>query len=270
MSALDSRWDWYECTFDGADDGRVAPALALALGGRIARGRGRNGYAFCEVVERGDDALVQVYGHSARLGEVHVSVSSESCDDVVPLLRRLYPEHRVSRADSSVDFGADFDLLDARVLAFANDRGLTHRLITNSDGGATRYVGSDRSEVMMRLYKKSEQLRALHPEKSSDIPDGIVRFELQVRPSKRRFKEILGRAAPDDVWGFSEWSGDLAQMILSIESERVPTHFRRPSDWARAVHYLGVQYGPMAQKRAELVGVDQAARELLIALGLRS
>lgn len=268
MSAVGSRWDWYEATFDGVDDDRVAPALALALGGRISRGKSRNGYAVCEVIERGDDALVQVYGHSARLGEVHVSVTSESCDEVVPLLRRLYPEHRVSRADSAVDFTADFDELDARVLAFATDRGLTHRLITNSDGGATRYVGSDRSEVMMRLYKKSEQLRALHPEKSSEIPDGIVRFELQVRPNKRQYKEILGRVTPDDAWGFSQWSGDLAELILSIESDRVSTHFRRPSDWTRALHFLGVQYGPMVQKRAEVVGFDQAARELLGALGL--
>lgn len=267
--AVGSKFDWYEATFDlPGDDDRVAGALALALGGELVRGRGRNGYAVCWHVERDEEVLAQVYGRSARLGEVHVTITSTSCVEVVPLLRRLYPEHRVSRADSAVDFEADFDALDERVFEFARLRSLSHRMITGSDGGATRYVGSPSSEVRMRVYKKTEQLRALHPERAESVPDGIVRIELQVRPGKRPVKEALSTASPDDVWGFSQWSADLAELVLSIDAERVSTHFRRPSDWSRAMHFFGRQYAPMVAKRIEQVGADRAVSELLEALGV--
>ncbi len=268
MSGLGSRIDWYEPTMDDADDGRVAAALALATGSQLSRGKARNGYGVAHNVERAGEQLATVYGRSARLGEVHVAVSGESCDEVVPILRRLYPAHRVSRADAAVDFAADFDVLDAQLLAFATDRGLSHRLITSSDGGATRYVGAPSSEVRMRLYKKSEQLMALHPERAGDVPAGIVRAEVQVRPGKRASKERLGRSSADDVWGFAQWAAELAQLVLSITAERVSTHFRRPSDYARALHFVGIQYGPTFQRRAGEVGADVALSELREALGL--
>lgn len=269
MSRLQSKWDWYEATMDDLQDELVAPTLAAVLpGATLSRAKGRSGYAVGWAVERDSVVLAHVYERSARLGEVHVSTTSESCAEVVPVLRRLYPEHRVSRADSAVDFEADFDALDELVTAFAKQRGLSHRLFTNSDGGATRYVGSPSSEVQMRLYKKTEQLRSLHPEAAVSVPDGIVRFELVVRPGKREMKDVLGRVEPDDAWGFSQWSTDLAASILTISAERVSTHFRRPTDWSRALFYFGRQYGPMVQQRALEVGAAQVRAEILAALGV--
>lgn len=265
---LGCRFDWYEITADGLDDGRVAPALSLALGARITQGKGRNGYAVCEVVERDDSVLAEVYGHSARAGEVHIKTSGDACDEVVPLLRRLYPTHRVSRADSSVDFAADFDSLDSLALAFAMQRGLSHRLITDSAGGATRYLGAPSSELRVRVYKKSEQLLSLHPESASTIPAGIIRAELQGRPGKRQVKELVSVMTADDLWGLGQWSQLFAAEILGFEAERVPTHFRRPSDWSRALHFLNRQYGPMMTRRIADVGLERARNEVLDALGL--
>ncbi len=73
---------------------------------------------------------------------------------------------------------------------------------------------------------------------------------------------------PDDLWGLGGWSAEVAASLLGFEAPRLPTHFRRPTDWARSVHYLGVQYGPMASKRAASVGLAQARVEVLAALGL--
>lgn len=265
---LSSRWDWYECTFDAIDDGRVALKLAAALGATMSIGKGRNGYASCEVLERDGGIVAQVYGRSARAGEVHVTVTSDACLTVVPILRELFPDHRVSRADTAVDFRSDFDTLDAQALAFAADRNLSHRLFTNSEGGATRYIGSARSETQLRVYKKSEQLRALHPESAHEVPAGIVRCELVVKPGKRDLKLRLGHMSADDAWGMSKWSGEFSGLVMGFTPERVPTHFRRPTDWQRALHFLGTQYAPSVAKRAEVVGAEQAAKELLGALGL--
>lgn len=262
MAAIGSRWDWYEATIDGLDDGQLSTSLALIFGATVTPGRGRNGYSICHTVEHDGTVLAQVYERSARHGEVHVSITSDACDDVVPVLRRQHPNHRVTRADSAVDFAADFAAIDAQVLAFATERGLTHRFITNSDGGATRYVGSPRSEVQLRVYKKTEQLRAMHPEAAATVPDGIVRFEVVVRPNKRDAKAAMGQSSPDDAWGFAQWSADLAALMLSIDAERTSTHFRRPTDLSRSLHFLAQQYGPTMRALAEQIGTAAALREL--------
>ena len=268
IGVIGCRFDWYELTADGLDDGRVPRALALALGATVSQGKGRNGYAVCEVVERDGVVLAQVYGHSAREGEVHITITGEACDEVVPLVRRLYPLHRVSRADASVDFAADFDALDRIAVAFAVEKSISHRLVTDSDGGATRYLGAPSSELRTRIYRKTEQLRALHPERAATIPDGIVRVELQARPGKRAIKEAVSTMAADDLWGLGRWTQALALDVLQIDAPRVATHFYRPSDWNRAMFYLGKQYGPMIERRIEAVGVQQARTEILAALGL--
>lgn len=268
IGRLGCRFDWYESTHDGLDDGRVPRALALSLGASVVRGKGRNGYATCEIVQRGDDELARVYGGSSRQGEVHIVTTSESCDEVVPLIRQLYPHHRVSRADAAVDFEADFEQLDARAVAFAREKGISYRLMTNSDGGATRYLGAASSEVAARVYKKTEQLRAMHPDRADAVPDGIVRAELVARPGKREVKERLSTMAADDLWGLGQWSQVFAADLLGIDAERVSTHFRRPSEWSRALHFLGKQYAPSIARRVEAVGAEEARREVLAALGL--
>lgn len=265
---LGCRFDWYESTHDELDEGLAASRFAAALGGRVTDGKGRNGYAICHVIARGDDELLRVYGRSSRFGEVHFQVSSESCDEVVPLIREWWPAHRVSRADVSVDFAADFDELDGRALELATGRGISHRLVTDSAGGATRYLGAPSSENRVRVYRKSEQLRSLHPERAAEIPDGIVRVELQNRPGKRDVKELAARMSPDEFWGFGQWTQAFAVELLGVDAERVPTHFRRPSEFSRMLHFLGSQYGPAFQRRARDVGRSQAAAEVLMALGL--
>ncbi|WIE56338.1 hypothetical protein [Curtobacterium sp. MCBD17_003] len=268
MRVPGARHDWYEMTFDTVDDERVPGSLALALGGVLARIKGRNGYATGWQIESDGETIATVHGHSARAGEVHVTVTSDACDRVVPTLRTLYPTHRVSRADSAVDLVADFEELDAFVLEFAEARGLTHSIIRNSEGGATRYVGSPRSETRMRLYKKTEELRQKHPESNQQVQDGICRFELVARPGKRAVKERLSHMSAEDVWGLSQWSADLASQLIGLDAERVATHFRRPTDWTRALHFLGIQYEPMMQRRIDAVGLESVRSEVLAALGL--
>ncbi len=271
-----ARFDWMEITFEDPRDPRIgditqggqAGLLALRLGARLVRASGRNGYAVAWNVVRSEDVLATVYGHSARSGEIHAVTTGLSCDEVVPVFRDLWPDHRVSRADSSVDFEADFEVIDRKAEAFALRQGIGSESYRNSEGGATRYLGSRKSENFGRVYKKSEQLRALHPELADTIPAGVVRFELEVKPGKRVVKELLSKMTADQLWGMGEWSQLFAVEFLGIEAPRVSTHFRRPSDWVRATHYLGEQYAPSVARRILEVGRDQARAEVLAALGL--
>lgn len=255
---LHTRFDWYEMTVDGRDDTQTAIAIADEVGGKLTRGKGRNGYASCIVVERDDDVLAQVYGRSVRDGEVHVVTSSDACDEVVPIIRRRWLDHRVSRVDSAADFAADFADIDDRALRFAADRGLSHRLVTDSAGGATRYLGAPSSAFRVRVYKKSEQLRALHPDRAHLVPDGIVRVELQARPEKREGKEKAAQYSADDVWAMSKWAGEFARTILGTDPRGKTLQFHRPSSWARSLHYLGAQYAPSVARRIEDTGDPNA------------
>jgi hypothetical protein len=268
IQGLGCRFDWYQCTLDAAEADRITVHLTMALGATRSIGKGRNGYARNDVIERDGHVLIEVFSASARHGEVHLQITGESCDEVVPLVRSLWPEHRVARADSSVDFLADFDELDARTVAFAEKAGLSHELHLNSAGGATRYVGARSSEVRLRVYKKSEQLRILHPERASMIPDGVVRAELETRPGKRDVKAAVAGMQADDVWGLSRWSRSYAADLLDFDAPRTATHFRRPTSWGRSSHFLGQQWGPVVQQRALEVGLERARREVLELLGL--
>lgn len=265
---IPARFDWYEWTADGLDDDRVAPAIALALGGSVKRAKGRNGYATSYLVERDGARLARVFGHSSRAGEVHVETESEACDEVVPLVRRLWPDHRISRLDSAVDLLIDFDAIDERALALAGERGLSHRLVTDSAGGATRYLGAPSSELRVRVYRKSEQLRARYPERAAEVPDGIVRVELQARPGKRHAKEAASRLTAEEVWGLGRWTQEFARELLTIDAPRVSTHFWRPDDWARSRHWLESQVAPVVARRIDEVGRERATAEVLEALGL--
>lgn len=268
MSGSEARFDWYSATFEDLDDGRIPAALAVSLGASVTWGRGRLGYAQCATIERDDETLARVFvGCASRPGEVHIATSGDACDRVVPLVRRLWPNHRVARADSAVDFSADFDVIDGAALEFAETHRLSYRMVTDSDGGATRYLGSPSSDVTVRVYKKSEQLRKAHPDQAADIPDGVVRIELQARP-KSVVKAVVASMTADDLWGLGKWTKDFAAVFLDLDVVRIQTHFWQPSDWAQSLHWLGHQYGPGSRRRIEQVGLEVARAEVLQALGM--
>ena len=262
------RFDWYEATFDGWQADEVASSLAVALGssGAVTRCKGQHGYGFgVQLVEAGEVVLT-VFGGSERVDEVHVRVSGGDCDAVVPLIRKFWPEHRVSRVDSSVDFVADFEELDAVALDFCRNyhignmpKPLSHRLTSCSKGGATRYLGSVKSSKVVRVYKKSEEVRAKDPR--AVVPDGVVRVELQLRPSKRAGKAAVASMSPQAVWGLG-WPREFAQLVAALDVEPVELEGRNKSEWSRALWYLGQQYGKAVRKRAEEVGVDVAMDEV--------
>lgn len=262
MTGALARYDWYEATFVTLEPEQVVRRLAAAIGGEVTTGKGRYGYALCSAIDREGRVIARVFTRSKTPGEVHLAVTGESCDEVVPLVREWWPDHRVSRCDVAVDWCTDFELLDERVQKFAEDRGMKHSLFTSSDGGATRYIGSKKSEMFARVYKKSEELRSKYPDQADEVPDGIVRAEIVVRP-KSRNKAALASLPPEAVYGLSKWGKAFAAEFADIDAERIKVSFTQVSDWERIRDTLFAQYGPSVRRRAELVGVEQARAELL-------
>lgn len=268
MNGSGARFDWYSATFDDLDDRQVAENLAIALSGLVTFRKGLHGYARGWDVERGKEKLATIFGGSSRLDEVHIIVSSEACDEVVPLLRKLWPLHRVSRADSAIDFQTDYNALKRFAKGFAEARGLAWNDRVNSDGGATFTIGSRSSERFLRIYKKTEQLLALHPERAGEIPAGIIRAELELKPSKRLAKERLAEMTAEDLWGLGKWTTDFAKELLDLDPERTHLRFKKHSDWDRSLHYLGAQYAPMISRRLETHSPDEVLAQVREVLGI--
>lgn len=266
---MTSRFDWYSATFEGLDAERVAHELAIAHGGTISLGRGRFGYSRRYSIDHSEETWVNVYGGSATAGEVHVEIMSQGCDKYVPFVRNLWPEHRVSRADSALDFKGDYEALKQICLDFAEVRGLSHRFIQDSAGGACLYLGSASSENQIRFYKKSEQLLFKYPDRADEIPPGILRLELQTRPGKRAKKDRLSVLNAEDLWGLGRWTSELAKLILDLDVERVKVEVNPTSEWSKMLHFLGKQYGPGIARRMETHEPEEVLLEVLKALGIQ-
>ena len=299
------RFDWYAATIDEGDSEKIARHLGHSLGIEVQPckpvkpwGRAHALVVDGEVVARvfgygiardsdrstprlsvpnveaaSPSPIAAVSSHSdapdVGAGLCQVVVTSTHCDRLVPVVRRLWPAHRVARADAAYDFALQFAELDRKALTFALDQGITWRLVTDSAGGATRYLGATSSEVMLRVYDKRAEVLSRTPELVDGVPDLWTRVEVQVRPGKSDQKWRLGVATPEEAFGFSRWSALFAAMHLDLEPITEATHVRRPDDVTRHFWYLGSQYAP-ALRRFEKEGVDrqELARRALEALGL--
>jgi len=66
----------------------------------------------------------------------------------------------------------------------------------------------------------------------------------------------------------SKWTTQFSSEFFTLDAEYVQLQFKRPSDWSRALHYLGEQYGPSIARRLETHDRDLVRDEVLQALGL--
>jgi hypothetical protein len=125
---------------------------------------------------------------------------------------------------------------------------------------------------MLRVYDKRAEVIAKHPEEADSLPAVWTRAEVQVRPGKSDQKWRLGRASPEEAFGFARWTALFAALHLGLEPITESTHVRRPDDLTRHLWYLGQQYGPGIRRFEGELGMsrDELATRVLIALGLES
>lgn len=256
--ALAARFDWYQATLK-VPEASTTPELLIGhlgaqLGGQVAYGlRGLWGYTHTAEVRSDGDVVAR-----AAYGGVNVWpslwASGPATDEFVRVIRSAWPEHWVSRADAAVDLRGDFDVLAARLLAFADDRGLSvehrgdwHR----AERGRTLYVGTRASGVLLRLYEKGVEQQQKGQE---GAPLDWVRFELEVRPKKGPARQAASAVSADECWGASAWSQALAREMLELEVERMPLKAWRMTDDERALRWMVKSYGATLDRIAAAEG----------------
>jgi Putative phage replication protein RstA len=248
------RFDWYQATVSENPVVLVDTIKArLGDGGEVQEGRGRHNYhqSFTIFDREGDRAATVLCG--GPNGNPNVSASGEATEAFVELIRDCWPSHRVTRFDSAEDFIGEesYDRLEAVCRGVAKASRVKGRAIVPDDlsDGRTYYMGAASSDVRVRLYDKAAETRSKLPaERHGEVPIHWSRLEAQVRPRDVQWKTYGAHCRPEDVWGMSGWTRELALHALSLSLEKVTMRVRADSDLQRIHRVLVEQYGAHIQE----------------------
>jgi len=248
------RFDWYQATIPDDPITVVEAVLGhLAPGGEVRQGRGLHGYGQSFTVSRADGdraALILCGGNNGA--RPNAQATGAQAHEFASLVRELWPAHKVTRFDAAEDMAGEgaYETLEAVCRTLARERSLKGRAIVPDDvaDGRTYYIGAAASDVRTRLYDKTaEQRRHLPPERHDEIPDHWVRIEAQVRPRKEA-GFVAATLTPEQAWGCSAWTHELARRLFSLDVARVEMQAGRESDHERAYRFMLQQYGPTLRR----------------------
>ena len=266
------RFDAYSATTEAAKAQDLVQILADVneVGTPFKMTMGKGFHTFGERIgvrdETGSEWGSVMWG--GRQGDrVMFEVKGERTPKAVEALRSRFP-HRCTRVDSCADFDAPRAF--ERLYKACRSVKRAHRIIGGKAGdwddfpekGRTLYLGAQSSVTRTRLYEKGKQQEYAH----LDRPNW-ARLEVQVRPSKEA-KSGFAELSPEQVWGASKWTRDLAAMVLQAHVDPHPAGTTwRKSERDRALEWMCRQYGQHLVSLAEDLGgwkeVGLTLRDLL-------
>lgn len=247
------RFDWYQATVPvGPVELLGVLQTELAPGGDVEEGRGRQNYHGSYTVRDAAGERVAVVLAGGPNGHPNAAASGSATDGFVRLIRERWPNHRVSRLDSAGDVVGEgaYERIEATCREVARARGVSGRAIVPDDpaAGRTYYLGASSSTVRVRLYDKTAESRSrLPPGRRADVPEHWVRVEAQIRPAKVA-KSVFAAVSPDEAWGITQWTSDLAARVFGAEVERVAQQAARVSDHERAYGWMLAQYSGVLEQ----------------------
>lgn len=259
-------FDWYQATLPvpGADVVHTADDLAPA---RWDESRGSFGYESCtRFYDRDDERVLEVH-YDRDQDEAHVVTSGQHTAGVVDLLRRCWPQHRVSRVDASFDLllpGAYDEAVKVAHEQFALNGGRTSVEYSDrfSDKARTYYFGAPESSTRVVIYEKGKQKREAG---IATADPNWVRVELRVRP-KTYEKGFVATLTPDQVMSTSAVMRELAAHFDVRMGDRVKLPPKPASPLAFKMLALHTQYRrTLVQACAEFCGGDWDALGQLLA-----
>lgn len=215
------------------------------------------------VIDRDGNAVASIYHGGKTHGDrVMLDVKGWRTEHAVKALRKATASHRCTRVDSRMDFEREgvFEQLLEPLMAIVDRK----KLYSKPDGdwrnhpelGRTQYVGSPDSAVRVRLYEKGKESAQRFRNRFD-----WTRLEVQVRP-KREAREEFATVSPLDAWGASEWTRELAGVILEQQISPMKAEATKlPSVNEAKLRWMCKQYG------APLVGLLQHHQGDLLAFG---
>lgn len=204
--------------------------------------------------------------------------SSDATDAFVELVRTEWPDrHLVTRCDPCQDFydGRARRQLTGLMRRMAKARRMRLRVIhdpLDPTAGQTTYLGSEKSEYRMRTYDKGwEQygkLQAQLGRKGFNVPKDVrftlpggievaadqwIRAELQARPKDEEARRAAAVCTPEEAWGLTDWSHELAKQAFALELDRIFIRARKLSSDEEKLRWMLRMYkGPLRRMVGDL------------------
>jgi len=266
------RFDWYAATIPDTPN-RVISTLADGLGAEPVPGRAMHGYTQgidFQHPDRGTVARLLCGGN--RGANPNAWASGDDTDKFVSLVREAWPaRHYVTRMDAAQDTSEPgcFDRLRAECRSVAESRGMRFPAIEdplNPGHGRTQYIGSRKSRVFGRLYEKGKQLleRAhlsalsgayVIDQDTGEVQqvDDLTRLELVVRPEKEG-RELAAVCTPEQAWGFTDWSQELAARVFDLQLHQVYVRHRKGTADDATLAWMCQQYRHILNRLADRSG----------------
>jgi hypothetical protein len=177
----------------------------------------------------------------------HVECKGRASPFVAAHLRQWF-DHRPTRIDHAVDMRGEgqFDTIADLTRAMAKRFGLRWAPAgdwATADAGRTIYLGSRKSQIMVRIYEKGLEYCARLGLPVTDELRHWVRYEIEFKPQNKRSKAIAAKIEGRQIWGSSEWTRHLAEGVLNMAVEPISIRERRESNRERALRFMASQYG---------------------------
>ena len=241
------RFDAYTATTEALKSADAVQLLVDASGISPARlSMGRGFHQFGERVAFKDETGSEfgaVHWGGLHGDRIMIEVKGEHTPKAVERLRSGFP-HRCTRVDACADFDAPRAF--ERLYRACRSVKRAHKIIGGKAGdwedfpekGRTLYLGARSSTTRMRLYEKGKQ-----PEFEHLARPHWARIEVQVRPAKDA-KTTFATLSPEEVWGASRWTRDVAAQVLQAHVDPHPagSTWRKTED-QRAIEWMCRQYG---------------------------
>jgi len=253
-------WDAYFCTIEDDAQDVAAELSRLFYLADLKPISGRTyGYERIAGWFHGDDELARMY-HGGNGARCSIQSKGRASIDVAKRVRIIWPHHSVSRADVRQDYhypGA-WDEITGIALRIAQEHRLRITEVKGHGHGDTLYIGSRSSVSYVRIYQKGKEM------KGPDADPDHVRLELELKPGNARAKRLLAGMTPEECFGASAWTRDLALALTGIAplEAKLGTVYDKP-DLTRTRQWLVAQALNALQDWAdELGGWQELGREM--------
>lgn len=256
-------FDWYACSIDASPEVAIQGVWDHYPSAVLEIARPKNGFSHADslVLPSGESVCTFMYGRASQYP--FVFSSGVHADAFSRIVRHVFPNHYLVRADVAMDFDepdAYLSLFDQGISA-AESVSVSTRYVgpalaarsAQCSAGRTLYLGSRSSVGMMRIYEKGKK-------DSPDRPDW-VRVEFEFKPKNSDARLHYASASPLEIISSMKLSRAFFDPLASlVESASIrPGTIRRPTDFDRTLEHLKKQYAKTLHQLLHDVDFDSDA-----------
>lgn len=258
-----SAFDYYQAAVNASPDSVIPALLEMYSHSSVDHQGATNGYERACVIHRGDVKLASVQWGGNTGDMTQVKGTGEHAPECARLIRDLWPDHRLQRADVCEDYSEDgvwetmseYGLYLADQFALKVDQRGDWARGDVQGKGRTLYVGSRQSLAFLRVYEKGKEKAVKSGGECTD--PNHVRAEAEIKPQNKVQGFALAKLEPRDYWRCSPWMNQYSTILFQEDMEKIRLwNVKKMTDCDAAFEYMLKQYGGVIAKQIAANGEE--------------